>query len=202
MTTSASSKPQIGPFILASGSPRRKELLERAGYDFTVVVSSVYEPDPTHFASPEAYVAHTAWLKASTVAETQASYPILAADTVAALDGHILGKPRDREDARRILSRLAGTHHRVLTGICLLLPKLAVSLVAVESTTVEMKQLGSAELESYLDSGLWEGKAGAYGIQDQSDPFIKTVEGSFTNVVGLPMERLASLFELAKRLIG
>lgn len=187
-------------FILASNSPRRRELLEAAGYSFTVKASSVAEPAPDGFALPEAYVSHVAWLKATAVGRTAVDQWVLAADTMAVIGPHVLGKPIDRADADRILSLLHGTRHHVWTGVALYHPQLDVSLVAAVRTTVVMKPLSRQELDAYLDTGLWEGKAGAFGIQDRDDPFVSAVEGSYTNVVGLPMERLAELFQLAERI--
>lgn len=187
-------------FILASGSPRRRELLEAAGYSFTVKASSVAEPSPEGFVAPDAYVAHVAWLKATAVGRTEVDQWVLAADTMAVIGPHVLGKPVDRADADRILSLLQGSRHHVWTGVALYYPRFDVSLVAAVETTVVMKPLSRQELEAYLDTGLWEGKAGAFGIQDHDDPFVSAVEGSYTNVVGLPMERLADLFQIADRI--
>jgi septum formation protein len=173
-------------------------LLKAAGYCFTVAPTYVPEPETAGFGSAAAYAVHVAWLKAHDAADP-ASW-VLAADTVVALDDAILGKPADRADARRILCRLRGTCHAVVTGVCLRLPRRQVSLTTVATTTVTMKPLADDEVEGYLDSGLWEGKAGAYGIQDHDDPFVAAVDGSYTNVVGLPMERLADLFEAAMRI--
>ncbi|MFO0947351.1 MAG: Maf family protein [Planctomycetota bacterium] len=192
-------------FLLASGSPRRRQLLAEAGYRFRVEVSDVVEPPSDDFPSAEAYVSHTAWLKAHAPAFTSSEW-ILAADTMAVVgDGcreHILGKPADRADAERILRSLAGTTHRVLTGVCLRLPTARLALVTCETSYVAMKLLSPKELGNYLDTGLWEGKAGAYGIQDHDDPFVSAVEGSYSNVMGLPMERLEELFRQAARVMG
>lgn len=184
-------------FILASESPRRRELLEAAGYRFEVMPSGVVEPEPTGFPSARAYVAHVAWLKADAVA-SEASQWVLAADTAVEFGDKILGKPVDRSDAERILRALEGTRHRVLTGVCLARggADLFVSLVA--ETLVTMRRLSDSGRAAYLDSRRWEGKAGAYGIQDEGDPFVEAVEGSFTNVMGLPMERLEDLFHMAR----
>lgn len=187
------------PLVLASASPRRRQLLAEAGFDFHVLPADVEEPDPAGFADARAYVAHTAWLKADAVRvrlprELEGRW-VLAADTVAAHDGHVLGKPTDRDDARRILRTLAGTTHVTLTGVCLASPRHGFAVVDVIATQVTMKPLSTDELEAYLDSGAWQGKAGAYGIQDQPehDPFVAALDGSVTNVIGLPMERLAEL---------
>lgn len=190
-------------FILASASPRRRQLCEEAGYRFEVRVSKIDEPPTDHFATPEAYASHTAWLKANDVARTTKHHEwVVGADTVVALGGEIIGKPDDRTDAERILRSLSGTRHRVITGICVVLPHEHVSVVDHVVTTVEMKRLTEEERKGYLDTNLWEGKAGAYGIQDDHDPFVAAVEGSFSNVVGLPMERLSEILTLCRRMTG
>lgn len=180
-------------FALASASPRRQQLLSLAGYDFDVIPSGVHEPPPEGFASAEAYVTHLAWLKAREVA---GRYPgrVLAADTATVAGADILGKAADRADAARILKRLMGTTHVTMTGVCLWLPRASQCLLACASTEVRMRELSAGELERYLDSGGWEGKAGAYGIQDKDDPFVEAIVGSYSNVVGLPMEKVSSLF--------
>lgn len=192
--------PDVPPFVLASASPRRRQLLEEAGYQFRVVPSEVEEPDPSAFASATAYAVHTAWLKANALVGKGSEW-VLAADTVASCEQEILGKPVDVEDARRILKRLQGTHHQVITGVCLYLPLADLYLTCAVTTEVEMKPLSDGELDAYLASGLWEGKAGAYGIQDHDDPFVRAIIGSYSNVMGLPMERLAGLFEQAQSVI-
>ncbi|MBX9656479.1 Maf family protein [bacterium] len=190
-------------FILASASPRRRQLCEEAGYRFEVRVSKVEEPPADHFAAPEAYASHTAWLKANDVAHSSADTRwVVGADTIVALGSDIIGKPADRNDAERILRSLSGTRHRVITGLCVALPREHVSIVDHIVTTVEMNKLTEEELKGYLDTNLWEGKAGAYGIQDDHDPFVAAVEGSFSNVVGLPMERLREIISLCQRMTG
>ena len=188
------------PFILASGSPQRRRLLHEAGYRFEVEPSRIEEPATDGFATPTAYAAHAAWLKATDVASPRAGRWVLGADTVACVGSTILGKPVDRSDADGILRLLAGTRHQVITGVCLRLPKPEVSLVAEVTTEVVMKPLTDFERTGYLDTGLWEGKAGAYGIQDHDDPFVTALEGSVSNVIGLPMERLSELFAMARKL--
>jgi septum formation protein len=196
--TSSFKKP-IQPFILASASPRRKSLLTEAGYRFETISTGVEEPDPVGFPSVESFVMHAAHLKALGAARPPGADDrwILAADTVAELDGVVLGKPRDRAHAHEILAALQGTKHRTWTGVCLLLPRSNVALLAAEATVVQMRSLTEPKLDFYLDSGAWQGKAGAYGIQDHDDPFVERIDGSFTNVVGLPMERVNKLFAQA-----
>lgn len=192
--------------ILASASPRRKLLLEQAGYDFSIQVGHSDEPDPSLFHSPRAYVAQVAWMKADCVRQEYQHLGdhvwILAADTTVSCGNEILGKPVDRADARRILTTLRGTRHGVHTGVCLHLVREAITLTAVETTDVAMVDLPDAAIEAYLDTGLWEGKAGAYGIQDHDDPFVEAIEGSWSNVVGLPMERLREMLAAAGRVDG
>jgi septum formation protein len=180
-------------FILASGSPRRRQLLGEAGYTFDVVVSDAVEPDPEGFPTPESHVAHTAWLKADAVARRHPRDIILAADTMTFVEGRLLGKAVDRADAERILRLLMGSVHDTLTGVCLRLPG-GLSLVEAVTSRVRMLTLPEPDLARYLDGGNWEGKAGAYGIQDNGDPLVEITEGSVTNVIGLPMERLSELF--------
>jgi septum formation protein len=180
--------------ILASASPRRRQLLEEAGYLFEVDPSEVEEPDPQPGTSPAEYAAHLAWRKAMTVARRRCTGLILAADTVCAVNGEILNKPIDRVDAERMIRLQEGHDTEVITGLCLHRTDCEQWIGAIEVSLVRFKPLSDIERVRYLDSGRWEGKSGAYGVQDR-DPFVSVVHGSFSNVVGLPMERLASLLE-------
>lgn len=197
--------------ILASGSPRRRQLLEEAGYDFQVVLPADHvEPQAEGLAAddtpPAELVSALALAKLRDVARSLAAdggagsgWLVLAADTVAACEGRVLGKPRDAPHAREILSTLSGRPHRVLTGLAMatLRPGSPPEEHAeVVETLLEMAPLGDAWLDAYLDSGAWEGKAGAFGYQDGLG-VVRIVEGSASNVVGLPMERVAPL--LAER---
>ena len=188
--------PTNEPLVLASGSPRRAQLLTAAGYSFSVQVAS--EEAECGICSRETapqLVARYAYRKAADVVSQVESGLILAADTVASCLGQILGKPRDAEHAESMLRMLSGRKHDVYTGICLWSAKEKKCLVEVVRTELEMSPLSEAMLESYLDSMMWEGKAGAFGYQDGND-WLKVVNGgSESNVVGLPMERLAELLE-------
>jgi septum formation protein len=124
---------------------------------------------------------------------TVTSAIILAADTIAALGNRVFGKPADRADARRILSSITGTAHQVITGVTLMDPAVRRCVTHHDVTAVHMRPLSDDELEAYLDSNAWRGKAGAYGIQDKGDEFVTRIEGSFSNVVGLPMELLSQM---------
>jgi septum formation protein len=178
--------------ILASASPRRRQLLTEAGYDFEVDPSTVDEPEPPPGTDPGAYVARLAWEKAATVARRRGSGLILAADTACAVDGQILNKPDGRADAERMIRLQEGRDSAVLTGVCLYGAGRDEWVGAVELSIVRFRVLADAERTAYLDTNRWCGKAGAYGVQDR-DPFVTVVRGSVSNVVGLPMERLAAL---------
>jgi len=188
--------PTNEPLVLASGSPRRSQLLTAAGYSFSVQVAS--EEAECGMCSRETapqLVARYAYRKAADVVSKVEVGLILAADTVASCLGQILGKPRDVEHAESMLRMLSGRKHDVYTGICLWSACEKKCLVEVVRTELEMAPLSEAMLESYLDSMMWEGKAGAFGYQDGND-WLKVVnDGSESNVVGLPMERLAELLE-------
>jgi septum formation protein len=178
--------------ILASGSPQRQRLLREAGYDFRIVRPDVREPDPRHFSDAAAYVQHTAWLKARHVARQLDQAIVLAADTVVALAGRVIGKPVDQADARRILQSLSGTEHDVLTGLCVWRKPADCWIGAFDLTLCRMQELSAAETEAYLGTDRWVDKAGAYAIQDP-DPYVSIVRGSHSNVVGLPLELLGRL---------
>jgi septum formation protein len=167
-------------------------LLTEAGYDFEVDPSDVDEPEPGPGTPPDAYVAALAWKKASAVARRRGDGLILAADTVGAVAGQILNKPADRADAERMIRLQEGRDSDVLTGLCLYRAGRDEWVGAVAVSVVRFRPLGDDERRAYLDSGRWQGKSGAYGIQDH-DPFVAVARGSFSNVVGLPMERLAAL---------
>jgi septum formation protein len=180
--------------ILASASPRRRQLLAEAGYDFEVDPSGLEEPEPGPDVDPALYAAELAWRKAATVARRRGAGLVLALDTVAAVDGQILNKPADRADAERMIRLQEGRDSEVLTAICLFRADRWEWVGAVETSVVQFRQLSDIERIEFLDSNRWIGKAGAYGVQD-NDPFITIAQGSFSNVVGLPMERLAKVLE-------
>jgi septum formation protein len=167
-------------------------LLVEAGYDFEVDPSDIDEPEPTPGTDPAGYAANLAWRKALAVAKRRGRGLVLAADTVGAVDGLILNKPVDRADAERMIRLQEGRDSDVLTAVCLYRADRDEWAGAVETSVVRFRRLRDAERTGFLDSGSWLGKAGAYGLQD-GDPFIAIVAGTFSNVVGLPMERLEAL---------
>lgn len=181
--------------MLASRSPRRQELARAEGWRVTVVVPDeeveAGAPPRRHDESLEDYVVRLARAKAHAVAGMLplpgAEAPVLACDTLSEVDGTQLGKPTDREDARRMLQALSGRPHRVVTGVCLLPHPAGEPVCDTAESVLEMAPLDDDFLEWYLDSGMWIGKAGACGFQDERLP-LKLVSGSPSNVVGLPLE--------------
>lgn len=184
------SSPEI---ILASGSPRRRELLAEAGYAFRVVTPRAEaECGVCSGESPPELVARLAYQKAADVRGRIDRGLIVACDTVAECAGHVLGKPRDEEHAREFLELLSGREHRVYSGLCLWTAPEGEPRVEVDRTVLRMRSLSPAEIDEYLASGLWEGKAGAFGYQDRLG-WLEIIAGSESNVVGLPMELLARM---------
>ncbi|MCG3130685.1 MAG: Septum formation protein Maf [Phycisphaerae bacterium] len=182
--------------ILASGSPRRAQILRDLGLQFRVVPSPIEEPlGFSRPMSPAELAQALSVFKAEAVAGSVRDGLILAADTVAAKDGEVFGKPSDRGDARRILQALSGTRHEVHTGMTLLDVRTGRRDTRVDTTVVVMRPLRADEIESYLESEAWIGKAGAYGIQDHGDAFVERIEGSFSNVVGLSVELLRAMLK-------
>lgn len=180
--------------VLASASPRRRELLSSLGLQFKVVPPRINEearPD----LSPNEIVEHLAFLKANTVALVLENSIVIGADTLVFADGKIIGKPEDRADAIHILTQLSGTRHSVFTGICIIDTDTGKSLRGHEETVVQMRRISNAEIEEYVDTGGSTGKAGAYAIQEDDDKFVEEIEGSFSNVVGLPLDLLKELLD-------
>jgi septum formation protein len=182
--------------ILASGSPARRELLAQAGYPFDVLPAAIDEPDGTGCTDIRAFVQQVAWLKAAAVAPRIDAGVVLAADTVGWLEGKVIGKPADADDARRILRTLSGREHELWTGVCLWRRPDGLQVAWQEVTRVYFKAISVGELEAYLQTRQWEGCSGAYAIQGPDDPFVRIVQGSMSNVIGLPMETLAKAVPL------
>lgn len=176
--------------ILASASPRRQELLRQIGCPFRVVVSQAEELSGGGL-SPEDLVKENARRKALMVMPEAAGLPVLGADTVVALEGEIFGKPKDEGDAICMLERLAGRCHEVYTGLALAVGDRVEQGAA--RTRVEFSPLSSAEIRRYVATGEPLDKAGAYAVQGRAAVFIPRLEGSFSNVVGLPLHLLVVL---------
>jgi septum formation protein len=184
--------------ILASRSPRRKELLEKAGYEIEVVLPLGDETPPQGETDPHRIATALAMRKARSVYLQRSDGLILGADTVTVLAGEIIGKPWDDEDARKMLRKLAGTRHVVITAVCLIEAGTGAAVCASEETGVEMKEMTDAEIEQYVSSGESMGASGAYKIQETGDQFVENLEGSFSNVVGLPLELVEELLKRIK----
>ena len=176
--------------ILASQSPRRRQLLTEAGYTFTVdAPDDSVERGICSKCSPEELVVESAFLKAAAIANRHKSGLVLAADTVAVCGSETLGKPTSRDHAEQMLTLMSGQVHRVLTGVCLRLAGTSIFKTWLEETTLEMSVLDDDLLQGYLDTDGWVGKAGAFGFQDGLQ-WVRIKEGLASTVVGLPVERL------------
>ena len=193
--------------ILASASPRRRQLLAEAGYKFKVVVSGVDESAfPVTGVSPGEYANRLALAKAQAVSEKYPDSLVIGADTVVDFEGLIIGKPADAKDAEAITRKLFSKPHKVITGIALVCKVRKLQIVEADTTIVYPKKLTDAQIAEHIASGIWRGKAGAYSISENgpsspngyaeaSDPFVDHIEGSLTNVMGLPVELLCRLLQ-------
>ena len=172
-------------------------MLAEAGYDFEVVPSRIPEPvlPETHDVSAAAWAEALAYFKARSIADRYADAIILGADTVVSYAGRIIGKAADEEQARRILTEMFGGRNDVITGLALLGPDLKSRTITHVRTTLQMRPMNTADVESYIRSGAWRDKAGAYAIQEGGDRFVEKIEGSHSNIVGLPMEKVNEMLE-------
>jgi len=181
-------QPQPLRLILASASPARRELLARLPYPFTVQPADIDEP--TGFNDPRSFVQAVSWLKAAAVARTIDRGLVLAADTIGWIDNQPILKPTDEADARRILRQLGGREHELWTGVTLWRRPDDLQLIWQDRTLVYFTALSDAELDCYLATRSWRGHSGAYAIEENHDPYVRVVQGSITNVIGLPLESL------------
>jgi len=177
------------PLVLASGSPRRRELLADLGLDFEVHPSTLAEPAPLPGERPADYALRMAALKTQDVAARFPGRTVLGADTIVVLEDAIMGKPKDAADALAMLTRLSGRTHQVVTGFTIVLPDGSCVSQSV-STDVDMRVSGETELKSYIATGEPMDKAGAYAIQGIGTFLVTAIRGSYTNVVGLPLARV------------
>jgi septum formation protein len=164
-------------------------LLERLGYPFEVLPADVDEPEQG-FSDPRTMVQAVAWLKAAAVAPRVDAGLVLAADSIGWINGHPVLKPADEDDARRILREQAGREHELWTGVVLWRRPDDVQVAWQERTRVGFAPLSDEELERYLATRSWRGHSGAYAIREHGDPYVRVVEGSLSNVIGLPLETL------------
>jgi len=184
--------------ILASASPRRLELLTRIGFVPDEIIPADIDETPKRSETPNEYVQRVAREKAEKVREILGERAngcfILSADTEAVVGTQILGKARDKAEAAKIIMKMSGRKHKVLTAIHVISPKNEVRAKLVK-TLVEFKSISQEELKDYLETNLWQGKAGAYGLQEDPGAFVIKINGSFTNVIGLPLYETRNLLK-------
>ena len=185
---------KLPPLILASNSPRRSELLRSLGFEFTVVPSDAAEAHTEELTAAEISQLN-AYRKARAVAKKHPDALVLGADTIVALDTTLFGKPRNREEAYRMLKQLQGRTHRVVTGVCLLHLRSHRQKLFADATDVTFRPLDAKQIRNYLSAINPLDKAGAYAIQEGGEKIVESIFGSFTNVVGLPVERLRAELE-------
>ena len=183
--------PSCGRVILASASPRRKMLLEKAGLQFEIIPSEAREHTPADGEDPHLIAIDNAAVKALDIAALFPEAVVIGADTiVVSAAGRIMGKPVDEDDAFAILSDLAGTTQNVITGVAVIRKADNTDIRFADETAVTMRSLSSAEIRAYIATGEPFGKAGAYAIQENADAFVESIEGDYDNVVGLPVKRV------------
>lgn len=181
------------PLILASASPRRRELLAEAGHKFEVVFSKIDESVfSTDKITSVEYAKQLALAKANDVAQGYPDSIVIGADTLVDFDGQIIGKARDAEHAEEITRMLFSKPHKVITGLAIVCKSRNLKIVEAETTVVYPRKLTNAQIAEHIESGIWQDKAGAYSISD-NDPFVDHLDGSLTNVMGMPMELLKRL---------
>jgi septum formation protein len=190
--------PPATPLLLASRSPQRRAILEQLGIPFDVVEPDYDEATPDGLVDATQVVRDHAQGKARSVADEAGDRPVLGVDTEVVLQGLIFGKPADATEAERMLEELSGQTHVVMSGLCLLTPGWEV--VKHEGTRVTFRELTPRDLAAYVATGEWEGRAGAYAIQGKGAALVRSIEGDYLNVVGLPASCLVRL--LAERFAG
>lgn len=173
--------------VLASNSPRRIALLMSLGYHFDIIPHTIEEQFPCDIL-PAELVQHLAFLKAKDVARRVNNAIIISADTLVVHSKGVLGKPRDTQDAKRILSLLSNSEHDIISGVCILEMPAEKKLLRIARTHIKMNFIAKEDIDAYIRSGEPMDKAGAYAIQGEGRKFIETIEGSYSNAVGLPLE--------------
>jgi septum formation protein len=186
--------------ILASASRDRRMLLAEAGYRFEIMPANIEEPTQALGNDIRRFVQQVAWMKAATIAPKIEDGLIVAADTVGWHNGQVIGKPADEADARRILRQLGGAIHELWTGVCLWRRPGDWQLGFQEVSNCRVKRFTDVELEAYIATNRWVGCSGAYSIEGANDPYVTVVNGSMTNVIGLPMESLEKALQAASEI--
>ena len=187
-------KKNIIPIVLASASPRRRELMIKSGYRFIVERSDI---DESQFSAnkiePAVYAEQLAYAKAENVAPHHPDKTVIGADTIVDYDGTIIGKPADEKEALEIVEKLFSKPHKVITGIAIIRINDNIKIVTHDTTIVYPRKMSPEQIRKHISTGIWEDKAGAYAIQENGDEFVERIEGSLTNVMGFPMELLEKL---------
>jgi len=176
-------------FILASSSPRRRELLLRLQTPFDIILPDVDESIIPPDGSPETYCTALAELKANDISQHYPNNLVIGSDTIVVLDNNIMGKPEDKAMAQNMLETLSGKTHHVYTGVCLKWAERNIHHLFAEITTVTFRELSEADINHYIESCPPYDKAGSYGIQDWSAVFVQEIKGCYDNVVGFPISR-------------
>ncbi len=190
---------ELKRIVLASGSPRRSEILNSVGWEFEKIVPEI---DETEFdgENPDAYVLRLAETKSKVISDQNPGAIVLGADTTVVIDGRIVGKPVDHEDARRMIKELSGVWHDVLTGIAFSHDGSTKS--AVQKTSVKFVEMNASEIDFLVEFGEPLDKAGAYAVQAQAALFIERIEGDYWNVVGLPVSLVYRLYAEIRKAAG
>jgi septum formation protein len=181
-------------FILASKSPRRRELLKKAGYRFKPVSPNVDETAFDTSIGPAEFAKALALAKAKSVAQNYKEKIVVGADTIVDFDGRIIGKAAGERDAEKIVRLLFSRPHKVITGLAIVRLKDNLEIVESDTTVVYPKPMTDEQIVEHIESGTWRDKAGAYAIQETGDQFVEKIAGSLTNVMGMPMELFEKLF--------
>jgi len=181
--------------ILASSSPRRKDLLEQIKMSFKIIPSNVEENIGLLKGAPTDKVEELATMKARDVANGLNEGLVLGADTIVVIGDEILGKPKDDDDAFYMLSKLSGKEHQVITGLALIDIETNTIRIAHETTYIRFRELSSDMIRNYINSGEPQGKAGSYAIQEIGAVLVEEIRGCYSNVVGLPLTRLSKMLE-------
>ncbi len=181
--------------VLASSSPRRKDLLRQIKLPFEIIPSEIDENISELTGTPAQKAEQLAYQKAKDVSNRVKSGLVLGADTIVVIDDEILGKPKDSEDAFQMLKKLSGKEHEVITGICLIDIDKNIELIQHETTIVQFTELDDEKIRAYIKSGEAFDKAGSYAVQGVGAVFVKGIKGCYSNVVGLPLTRLSDMLE-------
>ena len=187
--------------VLASASPRRKDILTQAGYKLIIEKSNIDESQfYTDKIEPYKYAEQLALAKAKNVAPNHPDKIVLGADTIVDYDGTIIGKPGDEKEAVEIVRKLFSKPHKVITGVALVRINDNIEIVTSDVTIVYPKKMSPDQIKKHIHSGTWKDKAGAYAIQETGDEFVEKIEGSLTNVMGLPLELVTRLLDKSIKL--